>query len=36
MLAVTGQPGSAHEYYRTVQEAVDSIAPQAGGRPEED
>jgi hypothetical protein len=25
MLAVTGQPGSAHEYYRTVQEAVDSV-----------
>jgi SulP family sulfate permease len=36
MLAVTGPPGSAHEYYRTVQEAVDSITPQAGGRPEED
>jgi|HubBroStandDraft_3_1064219.scaffolds.fasta_scaffold44498_2 SulP family sulfate permease len=36
MLAVTGPPGIAHEYYRTVQEAVDSIAPQAGGRPEED
>ena len=36
MLVVTGPPGIAHEYYRTVQEAVDSIAPQAGGRPKED